>query len=88
MKKRNLKSLALNKASVSNLTGGLSDIDTGTFTGPSITILNSDFIGCWSDGNSCPSEYRTACEQTMDETCGWHCESIHVPSNIQFPGQE
>ncbi|WP_430410046.1 hypothetical protein [Kordia sp.] len=83
MKKRNLKSLSLNKASVSNLTGGLSRLDTNpTITNPTITVLNSNFIGCWSDGiNSCESEYRTACEYTVDETCGFHCESIHVPSN-------
>ncbi len=81
MKKRNLKNLVLNKASISNLTGGAETGET-TFTGPSITILNSAPVGCWSDGvNSCPSEYRTACEQTVDETCGFHCESIHNPSN-------
>ncbi|MBC8753295.1 hypothetical protein H2O64_01345 [Kordia sp. YSTF-M3] len=80
MKKRNLKSLALNKTSVSNLTGGGETVDTGTLTGPTVTVPNSNFIGCWSDGvNSCLSEYRTACEQTMEETCGIECESIQNP---------
>jgi hypothetical protein len=81
MKKRNLKNLALNKTSVSNLTGGADSIDTNpTITNPTVTVPNSNFIGCWSDGvNSCHSEYRTACEQTVDETCGIECESIHNP---------
>lgn len=84
MKKQNLKSLALNKVAISTLRGGL-DIDTNpTITGPSITVPNSNFIGCWSDGLSCPSEYRTACEQTVDETCGLYCESIHNPSEVSL----
>lgn len=84
MKKRNLKNLTLNKISVSNLTGGADSVDTGTFTGPTDTVLNSDFIGCWSDGNSCYSEVPTGCgptiaQETCAETCGFECESIHNP---------
>ena len=82
MKKRNLKNLTLNKTSVSNLTGGGEAVDTNpTFTGPSVTVPNSNFIGCWSDGvNSCPTEVPTCGQESVIyETCGFNCESIHDP---------
>ena len=80
MKKRNLKNLHLNKTSISNLRGGL---DIGTI--PTITVPNSNQIGCWSDDiHSCPSEYRTACEPIVNETCHIECESIHVPSEVHI----
>ena len=77
MKKRNLKNLALNKTSVSNLTGGGESVDTGTFTGPSITILNSQDCTDWC------SELYTACHcETLQETCGLDCETIHNPYKL------
>jgi len=80
MKKRNLKNLQLNKTSIYNLRGGL---DIGT--NPTITVPNSNQIACWSDDiNSCPSEYRTACEQIVNETFHIECESIHVPSEVHI----
>ncbi|MBC8753294.1 hypothetical protein H2O64_01340 [Kordia sp. YSTF-M3] len=81
MKKRNLKNLVLNKTSVSNLNGGGETLDTGTFTGPTDTAPNSNFIGCWSDGvNSCPTEAPTCGQESvLFETCGIECESIQNP---------
>lgn len=79
MKKRNLKNLALNKISVSNLTGGADSVDTNpTITGPTITILNSNDFKC----TTWYSELYTACHcETLQETCGLDCETIHNPSN-------
>ena len=75
MKKRNLKNLELNKISVSNLhRGGLEGNTNGE-----VTALNSDAIGCWSDGlNSCPSEAPSGCETQEEKTCV-ECERLSTP---------
>jgi hypothetical protein len=70
MKKKNLKSLELNKKSISSLLGGTVTGNVGNL--PTITIATSNTlaVSCPSQQyTGCASEYPTACLQTQIPEC-------------------